>query len=84
MMDPKNIDFSRLGFDSYQEQDLRIILSLNTPELMQEWALAVGPDDALYGMSLVECAALAMLDADVEAMTAYPEAMAVINHIRGA
>ena len=82
-MNPDKIDFSRLGFDSYQEQDLRIILSLNTPELMQEWALAVGPDDALYGVSLVECAALAMLDADVEAMTTYPEAMAVISSVRG-
>ena len=82
-MNPDKIDFSRLGFDQYQEQDLRIILSLNTPELMQEWALAVGPDDALYGVSLVECAALAMLDADVEAMTTYPEAMAVIRSVRG-
>jgi hypothetical protein len=83
-MDPNDINFSRLGFTEYQEQDLRIILSLQTPEQMQEWALAVGPDDALYGLSLVECAALAMLDADVEAMTSYPEAMAVINNIRGA
>jgi hypothetical protein len=83
-MNPDRIDFSRLGFDQYQEQDLRIILSLKTPELMQEWALAVGPDDALYGMSLVECAALAMLDEDVAAMTSYPEAMAAINQVRGA
>ncbi len=83
-MNPDRIDFSRLGFDQYQEQDLRIILSLNTPELMQEWALAVGPDDALYGLSLVECAALAMLDEDVEAMKSFPEAMAVINSVRGA
>jgi hypothetical protein len=82
-MNPDRIDFSRLGFTEYQEQDLRIILSLNTPELMQEWALAVGPEDALYGLSLVECAALAMLDEDVAAMTAYPEAMAVINSVRG-
>jgi hypothetical protein len=82
-MNPDRIDFSRLGFTEYQEQDLRIILSLNTPELMQEWALAVGPDDALYGLSLVECAALAMLDEDVEAMTTYPEAMAVIRSVRG-
>jgi len=82
-MNPDRIDFSKLGFDSYQEQDLRIILSLNTPELMQEWALAVGPDDALYGLSLVECAALAMLDEDVAVMTSYPEAMAVINSVRG-
>jgi len=82
-MNPDRIDFSRLGFTEYQEQDLRIILSLNTPELMQEWALAVGPEDALYGLSLVECAALAMLDEDVEAMTTYPEAMSVINQVRG-
>jgi hypothetical protein len=82
-MDPNKIDFSRLGFDQYQEQDLRIILSLKTPEQMQEWAWEVGPEDALYGLSLVECAALAMLDADVEAMTSYPEAMAVINSVRG-
>jgi hypothetical protein len=83
-MNPDRIDFSRLGFTEYQEQDLRIILSLTTPEQMQEWALAVGPEDARYGMSLVECAALAMLDEDVEAMTSYPEAMAVINSVRGA
>jgi hypothetical protein len=83
-MNPDRIDFSRLGFTEYQEQDLRIILSLNTPELMQEWALAVGPEDALYGLSLVECAALAMLDEDVEAMTSYPEAMAVIRSVQGA
>ena len=83
-MDPNKIDFSQLGFDQYQEQDLRIILSLNTPELMQEWALAVGPEDVYYGLSLVECAALAMLDEDVEAMTAYPEAMAVIRSVQGA
>jgi hypothetical protein len=82
-MDPNKINFARLGFDQYQEQDLRIILSLTTPEQMQEWALTVGPDDTFYGMSLVECAALAMLDEDVEAMTAYPEAMAVINSVRG-
>jgi hypothetical protein len=82
-MDPNKIDFSRLGFDCYQEQDLRIILSLKTQEQMQEWALSVGPDDTFYGLSLVECAALAMLDEDVEAMKSYPEAMAVINSVRG-
>jgi hypothetical protein len=30
----------------------------------------------------MECAALAMLDEDVAALTAYPEAMAVINRIK--
>jgi len=82
-MNPDRIDFSKLGFTDYQMRDLSIILSLKTQDEMQEWALAVGPEDTLYGLSLVECAALAMLDEDVEAMTSYPEAMAVINSIRG-
>jgi hypothetical protein len=50
---------------------------------MQEWAEAVGPDDVFYGLSLMECAALAALDEDVAAMTAYPDAMAVINQAKG-
>ena len=83
-MDPNDINFSRLGFTDYQEQDLRIILSLTTPEQMQEWVLAVGEADALYGLGLVECAALTMLDEMVEDMQDYPEAMAVINSVRGA
>jgi hypothetical protein len=77
-MNHDKIDFSHLGFTDYQVQDLRIILSLNTPELMKEWAVAVGPDDAMYGMSLVECAALALLDQQVDHMTSYPDAMSVI------
>jgi hypothetical protein len=82
-MNHNKIDFGRLGFTDYQVQDLRIILSLNTPELMQEWAVAVGSDDAMYGVSLVECAALAMLDQDIENMTAYSEAMDVIRRVQG-
>ena len=81
-MEPRKIDFRRLGFDSYQSTDLRIIMSLQTPEDIQEWMEAVGKDDVFYGLSLIECAALAMLDEDVAAMTAYPEAMAVINQVR--
>jgi hypothetical protein len=81
-MNDKKIDFSRLGFDHYQSIDLRILMSLETPQDIQEWMEAVGPDDVFYGLSLIECAALAMLDADVDAMHAYPEAMAVINQVR--
>ena len=81
-MNDKKIDFSRLGFDHYQSVDLRILMSLQTPEDIQEWMAAVGPDDVFYGLSLMECAALAMLDEDVAALTAYPEAMAVINRIK--
>lgn len=81
-MNNKKLDFSRLGFDHYQSVDLRILMSLQTPEDIQEWMEAVGPDDVCYGLSLMECAALAMLDEDVAALTAYPEAMAVINGVK--
>jgi hypothetical protein len=81
-MNDKKIDFSRLGFDHYQSIDLRIIMSLQTPQDIQEWMEAVGEEDVFYGLSLIECAALAMLDEDVEAMTTYPDAMAVINRIK--
>ena len=82
-MNDKKIDFSRLGFDHYQSVDLRILMSLETPRDMQEWAEAVGPEDVCYGLALMECAALAALDEDVAAMTAYPDAMAVINQAKG-
>jgi hypothetical protein len=49
---------------------------------MQEWAEAVGPDYVFYGLSLMECAALAALDEDVAAMASYPDAMSVINQIK--
>jgi len=78
-MNDKKLDFSRLGFDHYQSVDLRILMSLQTPEDIQEWAEAVGPDDVFYGLSLIECAALAMLDEDVAVMASYPDAMAVIQ-----
>jgi hypothetical protein len=78
-MNDKKIDFGRLGFDHYQSVDLRILMSLETPGDIQEWIEAVGEDDVFYGLSLIECAALAALDEDVAAMTAYPDAMAVIQ-----
>jgi hypothetical protein len=81
-MNGKKLDFSRLGFDHYQSTDLRILMSLQTPEDIQEWIEAVGPDDVCYGISLMECAALASLDEDVAAMTAWPEAQAVIQKVK--
>jgi hypothetical protein len=81
-MNDKKIDFSRLGFDHYQSVDLRILMSLETPGDIQEWMEAVGKDDVFYGLSLMECAALAVLDEDVAAMTAYPDAMAVILKVK--
>jgi hypothetical protein len=82
-MNDKKIDFSRLGFDHYQSVDLRILMSLETPRDMQEWAEAVGPEDVCYGLALMECAALAALDEDVAEMDSYPDAMAVINRAKG-
>ena len=81
-MNDKKLDFSRLGFDHYQSVDLRILMSLQTPEDIQEWMEAVGPDDVFYGLSLIECAALAMLDEDVAAMPSWPEAQAVIQKVK--
>ncbi len=81
-MNGKKLDFSRLGFDHYQSTDLRILMSLQTPEDIQEWMEAVGPDDVCYGISLIECAALAMLDEDVAAMTSWTEAQAVIQKVK--
>ena len=81
-MNSKKLDFSRLGFDHYQSVDLRILMSLQTPEDIQEWMEAVGPDDVCYGISLMECAALASLDEDVVGMDSYPDAMAVIQKVK--
>lgn len=81
-MNNKKLDFSRLGFDHYQSVDLQILMSLKTPEDMQTWAEAVGPEDVCYGLSLMECAALATLDEDVAAMLTYPDAMSAINRIK--
>jgi hypothetical protein len=81
-MNNKKLDFSRLGFDHYQSTDLRILMSLQTPEDIQEWMEAVGPDDVCYGLALIECAALAALDEDVAGMDFYPDAQAVINRVK--
>ena len=59
-------DFSRLGFTDYQSTDLRILLSLETPELMQEWRNAVSEQDRLYAASLLEMLSLSLVDEAVD------------------
>ena len=59
-------DFSQLGFTDYQSTDLRILLSLETPELMQEWRNAVSEQDRLYAASLLEMLSLSLVDEAVE------------------
>ena len=75
------IDFSRLGFTTYQVSDMNIVMSLITPEQIQEWMLAVGAEDVIYAIDLLEQAALAELDRETEGMTQFPEAMAAIRKV---
>ena len=77
----KKIDFSRLGFTTYQASDMNIVMSLITPEQIQEWMQAVGSEDVTYAIGLLEQAALAQLDLDTEGMTRFPEAMAAIRKV---
>jgi hypothetical protein len=81
-MDSDKINFGRLGFNEYQMRDLRFILDLKTQQQIQDWAMSVSAVDVFYAASLVECAALEMLDQDVAAMPVYPEAMAVIRQVK--
>ena len=75
------IDFSRLGFTTYQVSDMNIVMSLITPEQIQEWMQAVGAEDVTYAIDLLEQAALAELDRETEGMTQFPEAMAAIRKV---
>jgi len=75
------IDFSRLGFTTYQVSDMNIVMSLITPEQIQQWMQAVGAEDVTYAIGLLEQAAQAQLDLDTENMTQFPEAMAAIRKV---
>ena len=77
----KRIDFSRLGFTTYQATDMNIVMSLITSEQIQEWMQAVGAEDVTYAIDLLEQAALAQLDLDTENMKQFPEAMAAIRKV---
>jgi hypothetical protein len=62
--------------------DIRIIMSLQTQEQMSDWIQAVGAEDAIYGVALIESVALDMLDIETAKMKSFPEAESVINRIR--
>ena len=64
----KKDDYSRLGFDSYQSGDLRILMGLDTKEQIQEWMAAVDPEDFEYAMDLLEMAAEMTLLEDIDAI----------------
>ena len=81
-MNPNDkIDFSRLGFTEYQVSDMKIVMSLVTPEQIQGWMVAVGAEDVTYAIGLLEQAALLELDRETENMTQFPEAMAAIRKV---
>ena len=75
------IDFSRLGFTTYQVSDMNIVMSLKTSKQIQEWMLAVGAEDVAYAISLLEQAALLELDSATDTMKRFPDAMAAIRKV---
>lgn len=48
-----------------QKDDLRIMLSLRGKEQIQEWMDAVGYEDVMYGISLMEIAAIKELEREI-------------------
>ena len=79
----KSVDYRDYNFTEDQIIDLEILMNLSTPEEIHEWIQVVGNDDVYYGLTLLECASLAVLDNDTSEMKIFPEARAVVNHIRG-
>ena len=75
------IDFGKLGFDDYQVNDLKILFSLQTPDQKMEWMNAVGQDGLEYGITLLELAALALLDEDVQTENHCKDARAALAKI---
>ena len=80
-MTNRKINFSQLGFNQYQVSDMNIVMSLKTPEEIQDWMLAVGAADVAYAISLLEQAALLELDSATDTMKRFPEAMAAIRKV---
>ena len=50
-----------------QQSDVALLMSLNTPELIQEWIEAVGKEDVAYGISLLHIAAYEATDNHIDA-----------------
>jgi hypothetical protein len=77
------VDYRDYNFTEDQITDLEILMGLSTSEEISEWIHIVGNDDVCYGLTLLECASLAVLDNDTSEMKIFPKARTVINHIRG-
>jgi len=80
-MSNRKIDFGQLGFNRYQVADMNIVMNLKTPEEIQDWMAAVGAEDVIYAISLLEQAALLELDRETLDMKQFPEAMATIRKV---
>jgi hypothetical protein len=77
-MEPRKVDFSQLGWNSYQVNDIKIVFSLKTPEQLDEWAKSVGSADVAYASALVETYALEHLDQEIQTLEQCTEARAVL------
>ena len=69
------------GFTNEQKQDYAIVLSLDTMEKMEEWRDTVGEADVMYGATLLDMAALNVLEYQTQ-RGPYLEAGKILNKIR--
>jgi hypothetical protein len=69
------------GMALSQQQDLCILLSLHTSEQIKEWQEVVGWYDTAYGVSLMEVAALNMLD-HTSVDGPFDDALTIISRIK--
>lgn len=80
-----NMEFHAFELDDElnedQKNDIRILISLRSSEVIQEWMEAVGIRDVLYGMSLLEVAALKELDVITNGMEEFPEASKALQKV---
>ena len=78
----KSMDYRDYNFTEDQITDLEILRSLSTPAAISDWIQAGGNDDVYYGLTLLECAAWAVLDNDTSEMRIFPEAKTLLDHVR--
>ena len=74
-------DFGKMGFNSYQVNDLKILMNLNTNEQRRAWIRSVDEDDFNYGIALLQVAALEALDEETADMTEFPKVRALLKKI---
>ena len=74
-------NFEQMGFTPVQVKDLEFLLSLKNASCRDDWLECVDEEDVFYAISLLECAAYAIIDNDIDQMTQFPEADELIQMI---